>query len=182
MKKKALLEFLTKVENKAIHSVKEKFGAIIDEDKANVLNETGYHERLKKIQHRFNSVYEEYEKLVLEMQENKDTSYTLGTYNSFESEVSKFTGKEIEEKVANRCTFDGGIVQTIRNNMEKELEAVRANYLKVRAVCEGLPNGTKVAEYLTETGFDLSSLEKLEVKMLIPTIDKSKLFVCGENK
>ena len=39
-----------------------------------------------------------------------------------------------------------------------------------------------IASYLEETGFDISSLKESKNTQLVAKVDKSKLFVCGDNK
>lgn len=182
IKKRACMEFIDKVERKAINSVKESYSKKIDEEKKKILSDTGYLKRLKKIQKDFNSIFDEFSNLALEMNENKAIHYGTGYYGSFENETKEFTSKGLIDSTLTKCIFDGGSVALIENDRDKEIEAVKDNYNKVRIVCERKANGAQAAEYLKGLGFDISSLEKDESKALTVKIDKSKLFVCGENK
>lgn len=182
IKKRACLEFIDKVEHKAIQSVTDKYNKKIAEEKQKILNDGGYLKRLKKAQQNFNKLFDEFSNLALEMRDNKKVNYSLGNYDTFEYEMNRFTSKGLIEKVVYRCNFNGGSVELIRNDRDKEIAAVKENYNKVRLVVERKSNGAQAAEYLKGLGFDISSLEKNESKALSVKIDKSKLFVCGENK
>ncbi|CAI3202323.1 hypothetical protein CNEO2_2920001 [Clostridium neonatale] len=48
-------------------------------------------------------------------------------------------------------------------------------------VSKDMSSAKKIAEYLEGLGFDISTLKEDEMKYLSTDIDKSKLFVCGEN-
>ena len=63
----------------------------------------------------------------------------------------------------------------------KYKEKVRFNYKKVYMVSKDMSSAKKIAEYLEGLGFDISTLKEDEMKYLSTDIDKSKLFVCGEN-
>lgn len=182
IKKRVCMEFIDKVEAKAIKSVKENYSKKIDEEKGKLLNETGYLKRLKKLQKEFNSIFDEFNNLALEMNENKAIHYGTGYYSSFENGTKCFTSKGLIDSTLTKCMFDGGSVTLIENERDKEIEEVKDNYYKVKIVCERKANGAQAAEYLKGLGFDISSLEKDESKALTVKIDKSKLFVCGENK
>lgn len=182
IKKRACLEFVYKVENKAIQSVRDKYNKKIEEEKRRILDEGGYLKKLRKVQKDFNKLFDEFSNLALEMKDNKEVNYSIGNYDTFEHETNCFTSKQLIEKTIYKCDFSGGSVELIRNNRDKEIAAVKDNYNKVRIVCERKSNGAQAAEYLKGLGFDISSLEKDESKALSVKIDKSKLFVCGENK
>ncbi|AAK79163.1 hypothetical protein BJV85_002807 [Clostridium acetobutylicum] len=182
IKKRECLEFIDKVEKKAINSVEERYLKKIKNEKIKILKETGYMKRLKKIQKNFNLIFDEFNNLALEMNENKAVDYGTGRYYNFEYEGSHFTSEGIVRRTIENCSFHGGSVELIENEEKKEIEAVKDNYDKVRIVVKRNPNGVKAAEYLKGLGFDITSLEKDESRALTIKIDKTKLFVCGENK
>jgi arginyl-tRNA synthetase len=181
MKKKDLILFIDKVEQKAIKSVKERYEKLIEEEKIKILKEKDYAARINKVQRKVNDLFSEAQDLVLDMKEDITVRYEY--YYDIAKQLSSFTGKDrILENVKYNGKFDGGSVQLIRNECERELEAVKDNYKKVRVVVDSFTSANKIAEYLKELGFDLSSLEKQECTALVCEIDKTKLFVCGENK
>lgn len=180
MRKHELLDFIDKVERKAVNSVEDRYKQVINDEKLRVLESKGYMERINKIQHDLNLLFDKAQSLVLDMTENVEVKYK--DYCNLASEISTFTGEGLLNRVLQKSSFEGGSVQKIINKKYKEIQEVKDNYAKVRAVCQRLENGKKVAEYLKGLGFDLSSLEAKENKALVADIDKSKLFVCGDNK
>ena len=70
MKKKDLLEFIDRVEAKAIKSVEERFGKLIATEKFNTLDSKGYVERINKIQKKVNDLFLEAQNLVLDLKED----------------------------------------------------------------------------------------------------------------
>lgn len=181
MRKKDLLLFLDKVEHKAIKSVEEHFDKLIDVAKINVLAEKKYTERIEKLQKKVNNLFAEAQELTLDIGEDIDIKFSY--YYTVPYDLQHWNGKSnIYDSILKHSRFSAKSVETLKQAKNKEVDAVKANYLKVRVVCERLANGAKVAEYLEGIGFDISSIKDIENKALIPQIDKTKLFVCGENK
>lgn len=181
VKKRELMEFIDKVEHKAVESVQDRYEKLIDAEKIKILTDQGYMDRIIKIQREVNKLFTESQNLVLDMKEDVTVRYE--EYYNVAYRLNQFTGKkEILNDVLREGKFDGGSVEKIRTERDKEIKDVKANYHKVRVVCQDMANGAKVAEYLKGLGFDISSLEKEESTALMCEIDKSKLFVCGENK
>lgn len=180
MRKKDLLLFLDKVEHKAIKSVQDNFDKLINEAEINALDRK-YSYRIQKIQKKVNDLFDEAQTLMLDLREDIDIKYDY--YYDIVHSLCDWNGKSnIYDSILKHSRFTAKSVETLKQSKDKELEAVTANYLKVRSVCERLPNGAKAAEYLEGIGFDLSSVKEIENTALLPQIDKSKLFVCGENK
>lgn len=181
MRKKDLLLFLDKVEHKAIKSVNDNFKKQIDEAKNTVLFEKKYTERIKNIQKKTNDLFAEAQELMLDLREDIDVKYDY--YYDVVHSLQYWNGKSnIYDLILSKSLFNDKSVELLKQARDNEIEEVKANYLKVRVVCERLLNGAKVSEYLEGLGFDISSLKDIENKALIPQIDKTKLFVCGENK
>jgi hypothetical protein len=65
------------------------------------------------------------------------------------------------------------VVQAFRD----KLNEVKVAYRNLRGKCDSFRKAKQAVEYLNEIGFDTTSLVPKEVN-----IDKSKLFVCGDNK
>ena len=86
----------------------------------------------------------------------------------------------IEEIVRENSSFNGQVMK-LKQARNKEIEEVRFNYKKVYMVSKDMSSAKKIAEYLEGLGFDISTLKEDEMKYLSTDIDKSKLFVCGEN-
>ena len=181
MKKRELMEFIDKVERKAVYSIKDKFNAQIQIEKSNVLKNNGYVERISKIQNKVNELFIEAQALYLDMKEDVTTRYDY--YNNTATKLSDYTGGDtILTNDMVHCNFDGGSVERIRYTRDEEIKAIKDNYGKVRVICESYSSANKIAEYLKELGFDLSTMENKETQALTVKIDKTKLFVCGENK
>ena len=184
IKKKELLIFLNKVEHKAVTSVQDRFNKTIEEEKAKLLEQKGFQARVETVQNKLNELFIENQSLMQEMEDDKSIDYQgmHHCYHSFNANISMFTGKEYTLSVIEKCVFDGGSIQKLRDKRDKEISEVKEQYTKVRTVCEDMTSSNKILEYLKALGFDLSTLEQAENNKLIPDIDKSKLFVCGENK
>lgn len=181
MKKKDLMNFIDAVEIKAVRSVKEKFNLQIEIEKKCILKEQGYTERIAKIQKKVNDLFTESQALYLDMKEDITVRYDY--YYNTATELQSYSGKRIIfSKDLDHCKFNGGKVELIRNDRELEIKAVKDNYSKVRVVCDSYTSANKISEYLKALGFDLSTLEGKENQALTVKIDKSKLFVCGDNK
>jgi hypothetical protein len=183
IKKRKLMEFIDAVEKKAVGSVEKRYQKVIDEEQSRILNDGGYTNKIEELQDIINSLLSKHRELISDMHDNKIVHYTgIGCWDTLDYEIRGFDGKGYIKKVLDKCMFDGGSVEKIRNKRDKEIQAVKDNYNKVRIICDRKANGSQIAEYLKGLGFDISSLEKDESKALTVEIDKSKLFVCGENK
>lgn len=175
MNKKELLEFIERVERKAISSVEARFNKEIEVKKDEVLSK--YEDSINMLQDTFNRFSTNLTNLLTDMKEDKQVSYS-GSWD-INSSLNKLT--YIKGKIVDSCDFQGE-VQKLKDQRKKEIEEVKANYHKVYVVSKSMSSSKKIAEYLEGLGFDLSSLKEDEMKCLVADIDKSKLFVCGERK
>ena len=183
MKKKDLMDFIELVERKALNSVTDRHCKIINDEKEKLFESNGYNKRISNIQRKVNSLYEEVKTLVLDMNENKLVGYPLYRSDLMNS-LSHYTGiANIKEQMNELSKFDGGIVPSLEKAKKEELKGVRDNYDLVKYVSKNKTTGKEVAEYLEGVGFDISSVRKGDDCVALSVeIDKSKLFVCGDNK
>lgn len=175
MNKKDLLEFIDRVERKAISSVEARFNKEIEEKKSEILSK--YEEKINMYQDSLNRVVTNITNLLADMKEDIEVAYEGNYY--LDQSFKRISRLKIN--IVDSCTFKGEI-QKIIDRRNKEVEEVKANYHKVYVVSKNMSSAKKIAEYLEGLGFDLSSLKEDEMKALVADIDKSKLFVCGERK
>lgn len=174
MVKKDLLEFIERVERKAIKSVEDKFNKEIETKKEKVLSK--YEEKINMYQDSFNRFSANLTNLLTDMKEDVEVAYN-GNY--YIKDGLKYLSN-IKNRISSSCNFQGE-VQKLKDQKKKEIDEVKDNYHKVYIVAKSMNSAKKIAEYLEGLGFDLSSLKEDEIKALVADIDKSKLFVCGEN-
>ncbi|MGG7215396.1 hypothetical protein ACQPUY_17630 [Clostridium nigeriense] len=175
MNKKDLLEFIERVERKAISSVEARFNKEIEEKKSEILSK--YEEKINMYQDSLNRVVTNITNLLTDMKEDVEVAYEGNYY--LDQSFKRISRLKIS--IVDSCMFKGEI-QKIKDRRNKEIEEVKANYHKVYVVSKNMSSAKKIAEYLEGLGFDLSSLKEDEMKALVADIDKSKLFVCGERK
>ena len=184
MKKKDLMLFIDLVENKAVKSVTERHNKIINDAKEELFETCGYNERIERFQKKVNSLQVEVQSLVLDMEENIEVNYPkYGNYDLLRR-LNNFIGKtEIKEQMMSESNFEGGQIPLLKEAKMLEIKGVKENYAKVRYVSNSKSSAKDIAEYLEATGFDISSVRKGDdCVALAVELDKSKLFVCGENK
>lgn len=174
MNKKELLEFIERVEIKAIKSVEDRYSKDIEAKKNEVLAK--YEDSINLYQDTFNRFSTNLTILLTDMKEDMQVAYS----GSWDIERSLSRLSDIRKSIVYNCGFQGE-VQKLEDQKRKEIEEVKANYHKVYIVSKNMNSAKKIAEYLEGLGFDLSSLKEDEMKALVADIDKSKLFVCGEN-
>lgn len=175
MNKKDLLEFIERVERKAISSVEARFDKEIEAKKQEALSK--YEDSINMLQDTFNRFSTNLTNLLTDMKEDMEVAY-IGNY--YVNDGMKYLSN-IKNRISSSCDFKGE-VQKLEDQKKKEIEEVRANYKKVYVVSKSMSSAKKIAEYLEGLGFDLSSLKEDEMNALVADIDKSKLFVCGERK
>lgn len=175
MNKKDLLEFIDRVERKAVSSVEARFNKEIEEKKKEVLSK--YEDSINMLQDTFNRFSTNLTNLLTDMKEDMQVAYS-GSWN-LDRSLNMLAN--IKKEIVCYCDFQGE-VQKLKDQRSKEIEEVKANYKKVYIVSKSMSSAKKIAEYLEGLGFDLSSLKEDEMKALVADIDKSKLFVCGERK
>lgn len=175
MNKKDLLEFIERVECKAIKSVEERWNKDIADEKEKQISK--YAKKIDMYQSAFNNFSNNLTNILTDMKEDLEVCY-----NSSYSIVEGLKDlANIKYNIMENCSFKGE-VQKLKDLKKKEVEAVKFNYKKVYIVSKEMSSYKKIAEYLEGLGFDISTLKEDEMKYLSTDIDKSKLFVCGENK
>ena len=174
MNKRDLLDFIERVQHKAVRSVEDRFEKEIEKKKSEVLSK--YEDNINLLQNTFNRFSTNLTNLLTDMKEDKEVAYSgnWSISNSLENL------NNMKTRISSSCYFEGQ-VQKLKDQRDKEIEAVKANYHKVYVGSKSMSSAKKIAEYLEGLGFDLSSLKEDEMKALVADIDKSKLFVCGEN-
>ncbi len=178
MNKKDYLNFIERVEQKAIESVTKRYNKEIKAAKEEALSK--YAEKIKKYQAEYNNLSKNIRELLSELGADREVGYK-NYYGSIESFLSNLEGNTISSRIINNSSFSGK-VQKIVDERDKEIKAVESNYTKVYMVSKSLANAKKIDEYLVGLGFDTSSIKEDEMQYLSTDIDKSKLFVCGERK
>ena len=175
MNKKDLLEFIERVERKAVSSVEARFNKEIEDKKKEVLSK--YEDSINMLQDTFNRFSTNLTNLLTDMKEDMQVAYS----GSYAIRNGQDFLKNLKHQITSSCEFQGE-VQKLRDQKKKEIEEVKANYHKVFVVSKSMSSAKKIAEYLEGLGFVLSSLKEDEMKALVADIDKDKLFVCGERK
>lgn len=175
MRKPDLLEFIERVKHKAVKSVEEKYDTEIKAAKDKAISK--YTEKIAIYQDSFNRFSTNLTNLLTDMKEDVEVAYN----NSYDLTTGLNYLENIKESIASSCSFKGK-VQKIKDAKTKEIEEVKKNYDTVYAVCKSMGSANRIAEYLEELGFDISSVKDKNMTALVAQVDKSKLFVCGDNK
>ena len=174
MLKKDLLEFIERVEEKAIKSVEDRWNKLIEEKKNEVLSK--YEDKIGLYQSTFNNFETNLTYLLTDIKGDSETNFS----GSYDLRKGFSYLKDIRISIVGNCGF-GKEVGKLIIKKKKEIEEVEVNYKKVYMVSKSMSSAKKIAEYLEALGFDISSLKEDEMQYLSTDIDKSKLFVCGEN-
>lgn len=175
MNKKDLLEFIERVEEKALDSVKKRWKENIIKKENEVMSK--YDKKIAMYQSSFNNFSTNLTNILTDMKEDLEISYQ----HSYNIQNGLINLKNIRNSIVSNSSFQGE-VQKLKDLRDKELKEVEFNYKKVYIVSKGMSSSKKIAEYLEGLGFDISNLKEDEMKYLSTDIDKTKLFVCGENK
>lgn len=175
MRKADLLEFIERVKDKAIASVKSRWDEEIQKKKDEAISQ--YDEKINMYQSAFNNFSTNLTNILTDMKEDMEVSYTGSSDINY---GLSYLGN-IKKKIVSNCSFKGE-VQKLKDLKDKEVKEVEDNYQTVYTVCNGMGSANRIAEYLEELGFDISSLKEKNMTALIAQVDKSKLFVCGDNK
>lgn len=176
MNKKDLLEFIERVESKAIRSIDAKWKIKVEEKQNEVMSK--YDEKINMYQSSFNNFSNNLTNVLTDMKEDLEIAYSG---NGYEMRRALKLLSNIRSDIVDSCSFKGE-VQKVKDLWAKDREEVEFNYQKVYAVAKSMTGAKKIEEYLESLGFDLSTLREDEKNYLSTNIDKSKLFVCGENK
>ena len=183
MKKRDLMDFIDVVENKAVRSVTERHNKIITEAKEDLFEKGGYTSIIKNIQKRVNSMQMEVQELTLNLIEDRNINYPKYHTDLLERLNQSIGKTRIIDNMISASKFTGGNIPLLIKAKEQEIKEVKENYSKVRYVSQSKTSAREVAEYLEAVGFDISSVRKGDDCVAIAVeLDKSKLFVCGENK
>lgn len=176
MLKRDLLEFINRVETKAINSVCDKYNKLIEIKKVEVLSK--YKDRINMYQDSFNRLSTNIRLLLTDLKEDGEVAYS--SHGTIENRLKSLEGNRIEELIFHNSSYRGE-VEKIKNERDKEIKAVKDNYYKVYIVSKNMSSAKKIAEYLEGIGFDISTLKEDEIQALTAELDISKLFVCGDN-
>lgn len=172
--KKDIYDFLQKVEAKAVKSVEKKYNDMILESKKE--RTSNYIKQMQEFSNKVAKLYEESQTLVEyygDLYPNKWSSLHY-LESSLENALRHCNGIEAREVKSN------GYEKQLLLNKREELNAVQKEYAKLMHYAKN--NSAKESyNLLQELGFDVSSLAQTE-QAIIEKADKSKLFVCGENK
>lgn len=184
MKKRDLMEFINLVEAKALKSVSKRHNKIIEDAKEKLFEDNGFNRRISAIQKQLNSMREEVGNLFLDMYENKEINHPRNHYDGLLSRLNEYSGgTSLKEKILKDSSFSGGQIPLLIKAKEQEMSDVSTQYGKVRYVSNSKTSAKDIAQYLEEVGFDISSVRKGDDCVALSVeLDKSKLFVCGENK
>lgn len=175
MNKKDLLEFIERVEHKAVKSVEDRWNKKIEEAKEKAMSK--YAEKIEMYQGVFNNFSTNLTNLLTDMKEDQETVYSV--YWRINDGLNYLS--TLQQTIKSNCKFNGKVMK-LEQAKKKEIEEVKFNYKKVEIVAKGMSSSKKISEYLEGLGFDLSTLKEDEMKYLSTDIGKTKLFVCGENK
>lgn len=175
MRKIDLLDFIERVKSKAIKSVEAKWDEEIKKKKSEIIAK--YDEKINMYQSSFNNFSTNITNLLTDMKEDLEVGYNGS--NDIHRGLSYL--KDIKNSIVSNSDFKGE-VQKLRGLKAKEVKEVEDNYYTVYTVCKAMSSANRIAEYLEELGFDVSSIKDKNMTTLVAQVDKSKLFVCGDNK
>lgn len=175
MRKADLLDFIERVKFKAITSVKAKWDEEIQKKKDEVIAK--YDEKINMYQSSFNNFSTNLTNILTDMKEDLEVGYNGS--NDIHRGLSFL--EDIKSSIVSNCDFKGE-VQKLKDLKYKEVKKVEDNYYIVYTVCKAMNSANRIVEYLEELGFDISSVKDKNMTALIAQVDKSKLFVCGDNK
>lgn len=174
--KKDVYDFLEKVEAKAIKSVEQKYKNMIKDSKEK--RSVNYMKDIRGIITKIEKLYNESEKL---FEEHKilyadNANYSNLYYMKYYLTNCLHTAQSINFYDIKEDEME----QQSMLEMKQEINEVKKEYAKLKHYAKN--NSAKESyNLLKEIGFDVSSLEQQETS-LITKADKSKLFVCGDNK
>lgn len=174
-KKKDVYGFIQKCRSKALNSVYDKYNTKIKEYKTEQIDD-----KLNLVLEKITSSITCLNNFIDE--ENKDgvkinlkTCYDVRQFMSYANNIKRnIMNVYYDEKV-----------QQLEKEKENKLDKVGAEYTKLETVCRNLHTAKDCYLYLHKIGFDVSYLDNIEEhdqKMLVQSVDKEALFVCGDNK
>lgn len=178
MKKKDLLDFISRVESKAISSVAKKWDVLIAEAKVKAIEP--YMDRIRQYQSEINTISEKLSSLVMLISEDIEVAYIKGAYYGVEKRINHLCGDKLIQAIQENAQYKGEVAK-LKNAKNKEISEVRAEYDNLYNYCKEIRSALEINRYLIELGFDTSALAKKSTGLVVE-LDKSKLFVCGDNK
>ena len=178
MKKADLLNFIYRVEDKAIHSVANRWDEKIAKAKERALEP--YMDRIRAYQSDINLLAEKLNSLGSLLQEDIEVAYIPGAYNGVSKKINPLVGDKLVQAIIENSNYKGEVAK-LRNAKAKEICEVKAEYKNLYNYCKAIRSAGAINRYLIELGFDTSAVAKQDTELVVK-IDKSKLFVCGDNK
>lgn len=178
MKKKDLLDFILKVESKAVSSVSKKWDNLISEAKVKAIEP--YMDRVRQYQRDINILSEKLSSLAMLLAEDTEVAYIKGAYYGIEKRINPLCGDKLVQAIQENSQYKGEVAK-LKNAKQKEINEVRAEYHNLYNYCKEIRSALEINRYLVGLGFDTSALEKKATDLVVE-LDKSKLFVCGDNK
>lgn len=186
VRKKDAMEFIGKCECKAIDTLENKYYKLIKEEEDKLIKDKGYMEKINKIQNLLNEIFKLDNELGQQMSEDKDIGYCLGSYYSLSNRLNTYYGQEgnrYYKSVKEACNFMHSKINKLHEEREDSISGTKKEYRKIEEILFDLPTGKEAGQYLEELGFDISSIKPEEkITSLATKIDKSKVFVCNDNK
>lgn len=114
-------------------------------------------------------------------QVSQNNGLEWGTYSAYKSAIHHI---ECAMRNLNNASVlslnNNDIEQALRDECTQRIEEVRAEYNKLSAFCDTY-TAKETYNMLKDLGFDVSSLERTKNTPAVQA-DKSKLFICGDNK
>lgn len=173
--KKDVNNFLLKVEEKAIKSVQKKYDDMILQSKTERVDD--YLKEMREFGRKLEALVTEAQELYGKHQHLYDKpawSNLCYVVSYLQNALSNCNGINASSVMANAHE------QQLFIEKKEQLNEVQKEYAKLKHYAKN--NSAKESyNLLKEIGFNVSSLEQKE-ESLITMADKSKLFVCGENK
>lgn len=181
VKKVDVLNFLDKVEHKAIESIKREYQEKINAVKQSNISEYGIDKKAEDIQKLLNYTSDILDEII-EITNNSEGKmyYNVENYNNPYRSIKNLLGRDFYNNIINFITHQN--IEGLKLQQKADENLVYSEYQKVKAICKEFPNGTKAYQYLKELGFDVSSIPTNQNNALVTVVNKDLLFVCGENK
>ena len=170
--KEEVYTFLSKVENKAINSITEKFREQMNEAIKEYLKNNAdlavAFAALKINRDNLNAELRRFKTFIAPHHGIDTGRWELSEYElKIDDLVDYFTSHKITNSIK---------ITELKKKFEEEKKALAYNYNVVRNVCKEKRDGNSAVRYLADLGFDVSYFDSAKV-----SIDTSKLFPCGEH-
>lgn len=178
--KKEVINWIERVEQKALSSVRKKYNDAVVAEENRILKESGAQDILDSCARIISQAVAENERLNTLVAESKNIRYEKNAYFGLSRQLAD--AQEVKSAFTRYANFESKELTRLKKSHEETERNVRANYAAVREAIKNKSNARRCLEYLKEVGFDVSDLEKLECTEIAVAVDKRYLFVCGENK